>query len=525
MSSLDNPLILTFDVGTQSARCLLVKTDGSFEDIHQVKYETPYYSPNPGWAEQKADFYYEQICEAGKIIAERNKDKLDRVIAVTLTVIRDTVLCLDKDNKPLRDIILWLDKRQADFNDPFPLYKKALFKLVGMGEATKIIYQASVCNWIMQYQPEIWEKTAKYVMLPTYLNYRITGNLVDSEANMIGHIPFDYQKRVWRSKNNLNRCICDVPSDKCCDLVKSGEELGKISKEFSEKTGIPEGLPLIATGSDKGCETVGLSVVHKNQAAISLGTTATVQLALKKYVEPQRFMPAYPAVPNDMFNPEIEIYRGFWLISWFINEFGAKDELEAKELGIHTEKLLDEKIKELPPGCDGLLLQPYWTPGVINPTSKGAVIGFSDHHTRYHLYRAIIEGLGFELYHSLKNMEKRAKLNIDEVYIAGGGARSDIVCQIFADIIGLPVKTIQTHEACSIGASMVAFISKGVFKNYDDAIASMVHNKKVFVPNEENHKAYMVIYKSAYSKIFGSLEHIYKKTIKLTKRFERRQKI
>lgn len=515
---MEQPLVLTFDVGTQSARCLLVRPDGKFEDICQVKYDEAYYSRKPGWAEQRPDFYYDRICEAAKVICERNSDKLSRVIAVTLTVIRDTVLCLDKDNKPLRDIILWLDKRQADFNDPFPLYKKFLFKVAGMQDATRILYQASVSNWIQQYQPDIWQKTAKYVMLPTYLNFKMTGELCDSEANMIGHIPFDYKRRTWRTHSDITRCICDVPDEKLCRLVKSGETIGKITAEFSKDSGVPEGLPLIATGSDKGCETLGLSVVHENKAAISLGTTATIQLALKRYVEPQQFMPAYPAVPNDMFNPEIEIYRGFWLISWFIKEFGAAEVEEAKKLGCSPEQLLDERIEKLPPGCGGLLLQPYWTPGVINPTSKGAVVGFADYHTRYHLYRAIIEGLGFELYQSMKLMEKRAKLTVDEIFVGGGGARSDIVCQILSDITGLPVKRIQTHEACSIGASMVAFIAKDIFKDYDEAIASMVHEKDVFTPDKTAHGTYMDIYKGAYSKIFGKLEPIYKKIIKITKR-------
>lgn len=513
---MDTPLVLTFDVGTQSARCLLVKPDGSFEDMCQVKYDEPYYSRNPGWAEQRPDFYYDRICEAGKIICTRNKEKLKDVIAVTSTVIRDTALCLDKDNKPLRDIIVWLDKRQADFNDPFPLWKKLAFKVAGMGETTKIIYRASACNWIKQHQPDIWAKTAKYVMLPTYLNYKMTGKLRDSQANMIGHIPFDYKNRKWKSENDLTRCIFDVPDDKLCEIVKSGETIGTITKEFSEASGVPEGLPLIATGSDKGCETLGLSVFHENQAAISLGTTATLQFALKKYVEPQQFMPAYPAVPNDMYNPEIEIFRGLWLVSWFIKEFGGIDAQEAKELGVPPEKLLDERIKKIPPCSEGLLLQPYWTPGVINPTSKGAVIGFADYHTRYHLYRAILEGLGFELYKSLKIMEKRAKLHIDEIFVGGGGARSDVVMQILADIIGLPVKRIQTHEVCSIGASMVAFLAKGVFKDYDEAIKAMSHVKDVFTPEPKAHEAYMSIYYEAYIKIFPMLEPIYRKIIKTT---------
>lgn len=515
---MEEPLVLTFDIGTQSARGLLVAPDGTFEDIYQVKYDEPYYSRNPGWAEQRPDFYYDRICEISKVLCERNAEKIQRIIAVTLTVIRDTVLCLDENHVPLRDIILWLDKRQADFNNPFPLYKNLIFKIAGMAEATKILYRATASNWIRQYQPDIWKKTAKYVMLPTYLNYKITGNLVDSEANMIGHIPFEYEKRVWKKDSSLTKCICDVPQEKLCRLVKSGEILGTVTREFSKQSGVPEGLPLIATGSDKGCETLGLSVTKPTKAAISFGTTATIQMAVKKYFEPQKFMPAYPAVPNDMFNPEIEIYRGFWLVSWFVKEFGAEERQEASVLGCAPEQLLDKYIEKLPPGCEGLLLQPYWTPGVINPTSRGAVVGFADYHTHIHFYRAIIEGIAFELYHSLKIMEKRSGLNIEEVYVGGGGARSDIVCQITADVFGLPIKRIQTHEACSIGASMVAFVAKGIFKDYDDAIEHMVHETSVFLPRQNVHETYMDLYTGAYRKIFGRLEPIYKRIIKITKR-------
>ena len=171
------PLVLTFDIGTQSARCLLVKPDGSFQDICQLKYDEPYYSRKPGWAEQRPDFYYDRICEAGKTVCSRNEE------------------------------ILWLDKRQAEFNDPFPFYKKWIFKIAGVEDTTKILYRATASNWIQQNQPDLWKKTAKFVMLPTYLNYKLTSVLADSEANMVGHIPFDYKHRVWKTNRSLTKCI------------------------------------------------------------------------------------------------------------------------------------------------------------------------------------------------------------------------------------------------------------------------------------------------------------------------------
>ena len=515
---MSDSLVLTFDIGTQSARCLLVRPDGSFADLIQQKYETPYFSRRPGWAEQKPDFYYDAIASLSKTLLERNRDRIAGITAVTLTCIRDTVLCLDKDRKPLRDIILWLDNRKAHFGDQIPPVKRALFRLVGMGETVRNIYRVTAANWLMQNEPETWEQTDKYVLLPTYLNYKLTGVLRDSTANMIGHIPFNYKKRQWQAPGELSRCVSDVPPEKLCELVPSGTVIGHITEEAAAATGIPAGLPLIATGSDKGCETLGLSVIREDRAAVSFGTTATLQMAVKDYFEPQQFMPAYPAVPNDMYNPEFEVYRGFWMISWFIEQFGEADRLEAERLGISTEQLLDERIKEIEPGSGGLLLQPLWTAGVNDPNVKGAVVGFADYHTRYHLYRAVVEGVCMELYRGLTVMQKRSGKTVKELFAGGGGAKSPVVCQIAADLFGLPVKRIQTHEASAVGASMVAFVAQGRFADYEDAIAHMVQPQDVFTPNEENHRLYMEYYDKVYRRLSSDLKQTDKNIVKILKR-------
>lgn len=355
-------------------------------------------------------------------------------------------------------------------------------------------------------------------MLPTYLNYKVTGVLADFQANMIGHMPFDYKNRRWQKQSALTHCIYAVPPEKLCDLVPSGQVIGTVTREFSAASGVPEGLPLIATGSDKGCETLGLSVIQPHKAAISLGTTATVQLALERYVEPQPFMPAYPAVPNHLYNPEIELYRGFWLVSWFLKEFCAKDLAQAKELGCPPEELLDRYIADIPPGCGGLLLQPYWTPGITTPAARGAIVGLTDHHTRYHLYRAILEGIAFELCHSLKRMEKRAGIRVEEIYVGGGGARSDVACQILSDLFGLPVKRTQTHEVSAIGAAMAAFLAQGVFHDYDEAIRCMVHEGDVFRPDPARHKVYAQLYHDVYTRLYPRLEPLYRRISQITKR-------
>lgn len=513
----NEPLVLTFDVGTQSARAMFVNKNGVIEASCQSKFEEPYFSSHNGWAEQKPDFYFEQICSVSNRLCRENAEKLERVTAVTMTIIRDTVLCLDKDNKPLRDIILWLDKREAKNEEPYGALSKFVFKLAGMEETVKDQVRNSVCNWIAENEPELWAKTAKYVMLPTYLNYKLTGRLCDSAANMVGHVPFDYKRRTWMKKSDLTRKVANVPDEKLCELVPSGEVIGKIKKEVCALMGIPYGLELIATGSDKGCETIGLSVLGDDKAAVSFGTTATIQMTVKDYFEPQKFLPAYPAVPNDMYNPEFQVYRGYWMVSWFINEFAAAEKIEAKEKGVSVESVLDSYLESVPAGCDGLVLQPYWTPGISNPLAKGSIIGFSDVHTRHHLYRAIIEGIDLALYDGLKTMEKRSGKKVKEIFVGGGGSKSDAVCKILANVMGLPVKRIQTHEACGIGSSMVAFISKGEFKDYPEAVSQMVQVSKVFQPDMREHTLYMEIYSRVYSKMYGKLEPLYKKMRKYLK--------
>jgi len=417
---------------------------------------------------------------------------------------------MDRDGKPLRDIIVWLDKRQCEMKKPFPFLNYALFSLIGMKDTANLQRRVSACNWIMENEPEIWEKTYKFVFISGYLNFMMTGNFVDSVANMVGHVPFNSRTRAWMGKNELSRCIFDIENEKLTDLIEPGETLGNITAEAACATGIPQGLPLIATGSDKGCETLGLSCLKSDSAAIGLGTTATIQLMMDRYMEPLPFIPAYPAVLKGRYNPEVQVYRGYWLISWFKKEFASKEVEEAERLGIMPEILLNELLKKIPAGCDGLVFQPYFTPGVVMPKARGAIIGFSDIHTREHIYRAIIEGINFALMDGLYTMQRRGKINIQKLFIAGGGSQSDEICKITANMFGLPAYRIQTYEASGLGSSIVAFAAKGVYKDAYEAAANMVRIKDEFLPDQKEHEKYKFIFDKVFSEIFGKLLPLYR---------------
>lgn len=120
-----------------------------------------------------------------------------------LTGICDSVLCLNSSMRPITPCILWLDERLAECKKPMLFLYRAGFALAGMSECAAYSREHSVCNWIQQNQPEIWEQTYKFIQISGYLIYRLTGVLADSVASQIGHLPLNYKKKKWMSKWNI----------------------------------------------------------------------------------------------------------------------------------------------------------------------------------------------------------------------------------------------------------------------------------------------------------------------------------
>lgn len=510
------PLVMTFDVGSQSVRAIIVDKDGNIQGSYKLAYkEICLPSSNPDYAEQDPRFYYDMICQAS--IGLKNNvsaDVLESVKAVSITCIRDTVLILDKDHKPLRNIITWMDRRRASGLPKLSLFKRAVLALVGLTDSINMLYKDSFYNWIRENEPELWEKTDKFVMLPGYLNYLLTGVLKDAVANQVGHIPLNNRKRAWMKKG-FSRCVADVPIKNLIDLVETGEVIGYINSQTAACSAIPQGLPLIATGPDKACEALGLSVTTREKAAISLGTAASIQFVTPRYFEPSPFIPAFPSIIPGYFNGEDQIYRGYWIVRWFIENFCHEEVQLARSRGCEVEDILDSYLSEIPAGCDGLVMTPNMHPGMTNPHTKSIMVGLTDIHTKKHIYKAIVEGINFELYHAMKRMERRSGQKIKVLYAGGGGSRSDTVLQILANVFGLPVKRTQTNETTAIGSSLAAFVGLGEFQSYDQAASSMIHDGKVFYPDMKAHALYMNIYNGVYKNLEKSNRFYFRRLSKI----------
>ena len=505
---MENKLILSLDLGTQSARAILIDEKGNLIAKEQKKYSPAYNSPENGYCEQNPDFYFNYIVEVTKNVISNNKNLTKNICGVVLTSFRDTAVFLDKDLKVLRPSILWLDQRVSHYIPKLAWWKSLALNIIGMAPVVKQQQQKTMAHWVKENQPDIWNKVYKYVNISTYLNYKITGQLTDTIANIIGHYPVDYKHAMWYGKFELKNGIFDIPKSTYCSLVKPTEIIGLVNKEFEFLTGLPAGLPLYGTGSDKSCESLGNGCIDETFASISYGTASSVTITTKKYIEPSPFLPAYTAVQRGYYNSELQIYRGYWMLNWFKDEFCNQESLEANIQNLATLDILNKKMLDIGPGSDGLVLQPYWGPSLERPNSRGSIIGFSEKHTKIHLYRAIIEGIAFCLREGKEHIEKKIHKKITKIVVSGGGSVSKAICQITADIFGLPVYKTHTIEASCLGAAMSGFIACNVYSNEKEAKENMVRYVEEFIPNKENHEKYNFLFKKVYTKIYPDIKKL-----------------
>ena len=510
--------ILSIDCGTQSLRAVIFSLKGELLAMQRMVYE-PYKSANPGWAEQDPEVYWGALKKACQSLRSENPEYFSQIVGVGVTSMRDSLVNIDKEGNTLRPLMVWLDQRKAKTVYKPNFVMKLVIWFIGMKDSIKKAQRDGKCNWIKQNQPEVWKKTHKIMQISGFLNYRLTGEFKDSVASQIGHIPFDYKRQKWGNPRQLltfSAKLYPVEKEKLPELVKPGEIIGRINSKAGSETGLPLNLPVVACGSDKGCETIGMGVLTNEKASLSFGTTATIQTTSKKYLEPIPFMPSYPAVISGFFNPEVEIFRGFWMISWFKNEFAHNEIQEAEKRGVSAEEVLNELLCQSPPGSMGLMVQPYWSPGLSQPAAKGAIIGFGDVHKKPHIYRAVIEGLVYALKEGKEKIEKVSKTKIHQLAVSGGASQSDEICQITADIFNLPVFRGTTSETSGLGAAILTAFGTGNFNSLEDAVREMVQIKDEFQPNKSHVTIYDQLYKKIYKKMYKKLEPFYHEIREIT---------
>ncbi len=391
--------ILALDVGTQSVRAMVFDATGALLARSRVPIEPYVEGGPPGCCEQDADLYWRAIGQACAGLWAMPEGRRDALAGVALTTQRGTVVVTDEAGDPLRRAMVWLDRCRVEGLPRIGGKWGIAFRAAGVTETVATFMAEAEANVLARTEPQTWAQVRHFLLLSGYLTHRLTGEFVDSVAAQVGYLPFDYRGLRWAAPGDWKWQAVPVRPEWLPRLLPPGDLLGVISQAAAAATGIPAGLPLIAAAGDKACEVLGSGALEPGIGAISLGTTATINTTHRRYYEVIPAVPPYPAAIPDTYSLEVNVYRGFWMIEWFKREFGGAEVARAELEGVEPEVLFDELIAATPPGSMGLILQPYWSPGVRipGPEAKGAVIGWGDVHTRAHLYRAILEGLAYAL--------------------------------------------------------------------------------------------------------------------------------
>ncbi len=494
-------LILSIDAGTQSVRASLVDLRGEIRRFHKTPIQ-PYYSARPGWAEQDPEYYWRMLCDTcGRLLAEAGGEK-EALKAVAITTQRATMINVDPEGRPLRPAIVWLDARQADTSKIIPAPLRPLLRVLGLGDFIEFLAANCEATWIRQNQPGVWEKTHKFLLLSGFLIFRMTGEFRESVGNVFGYLPIDLKKGAWAGRASPLWRLFPVERGKLPDLVPVATLLGRVTNRASRQTGIPAGLPVVAAANDKACEILGCGCLTPETACLSFGTMASADVPNRRYVEVRPRFPPFPAALPGQYYTEVTTMRGFWMVSWFRDQFGHPEKRRAEEEGKSPEALLDELIAGIPPGSEGLVLHPCWTPGPMDdPAMKGSIIGFTSIHTRAHLYRAILEGVIYSLKQGIGLLEKKNRTRIRQLRVSGGGSQSRTAVQIAADVFGLPAQRPHVFETSSIGAAIDAAVGLGYHSDFKAAVREMTRVRDTFDPDPVAGRIYGEIFEKVYSRI------------------------
>jgi sugar (pentulose or hexulose) kinase len=498
---------IVIDGGTQNIKAFIFDEKGN-EVYGEACPVTPYFSVQPGFAEQDAEKYLEITEKVTRSVVENSHVPKDEIAAVAITSHRSTIVPVDKDGKPVRPAITWLDERKTE-----GLNLPAGFETLTV---LKEYQRRSKFNWLKKYEPENYDKTHIFLTIASYIFHALTGEFKDCSSMIVGLFPYDYAQLEWHSLEMVYE-IFGVEREKLPPLVSPAEIAGTVSEEGAKSFGVPQGLPIIIGAGDKQSELLGAGVISNDIAEVSYGTAAVIELFSAEYIEhPQLDFFTWGAAIPKHWALEGFVGSGYWIVSWFKREFAKYEEEEAEKLNIPTEDLLNREIKEIPAGSMGLILQPYWHPRENEPLSKGAIIGFSGEHTRAHVYRAIIEGIAYELRRLKEVMEELSGSKVKELRVGGGGSKSNEIMQITADVFNLPASRMHTSDLSALGAAIDAAVTLNIYHDFPEAVDNMVRVKETFTPHAKNVKIYDRLFNEVYKEIYSALSPLYRKIAEIT---------
>jgi xylulokinase len=310
---------------------------------------------------------------------------------------------------------------------------------------------------------------------------RLSGDRATDVADASGTLLFDVKARKWSSEM---LSATEIDERLLPRVYESPEVTGVISKAGAEATGLRAGTPIIAGGGDQAAGAVGMGIVRPGTASSTIGTSGVVFAATAKpMLDPKGRVHTFcHAIPGRWHVMGVTQGAGLSL-RWFQDQFGA-----IGEGGCDPYDRLTKEASSVSSGSDGLIWTPYLmgerTPH-LDPFARAALVGLTASHTRAHIVRAIMEGVAFSLRDAFEIFNE-IKVQVEEIKLGGGGARSSLWRQIQADVYGHRVDTVAAEEGAAFGAALLAGVGVGMWSSVDAACDAVVRIADQVEPNAES---------------------------------------
>ncbi|MCY4018065.1 MAG: FGGY-family carbohydrate kinase [Chloroflexi bacterium] len=488
----DDRLLLGIDIGTSSSKGVLVDLDGQVLAEQTVPHG--FDIPQPGWAEQDADaVWWRDFCTISRGLIDAAQIDPARIAGVAASAIAPTMLPLDENYRALRPSILYgIDTRAGQEIDDLTAELGADEIFARTGQSLSAQSVAPKVLWYRRHQPELFKRTRKIVTASTYLVYRLTGRFVVDNYVAPYFTPFfDVHQLSWR-KDWVER-IC--PLEWLPETLWSGQQAGAVTTKAAEETGIPAGTPVAAGTADALAEAIAAGATEAGDLMVMYGTTLFLIQTTAAYRPHRNLWASVGIVPGSAILAAGLSTSGA-LLTWFRDELAHAERQRAEQEDVNAFALLSQIASGITAGSGGLVTLPYFS-GERTPINdvhaKGMIFGLSLSHSRAHLYRSLLEGIGYGLRHNIEAMAE-VDARPQRLVAIGGGVQDPLWLQICSDIAGLPQDVPRQTIGAAYGDAYLAGMAAGLFDDFAPLRNAWVRIDRRIQPNAGTKAIYDDLY-------------------------------
>lgn len=468
--------VLVVDVGTSSMRAILYDDCGGRLAEHQVRYY-PSYEDN-GVVEQEAGSFEFALCECVSAVAVAASESGWAIDLVALTSQRSSITAVDAAGIPLIPFLMWQDTRNAALCDELSHEEGLVFRLSGTRVNT--VFSGGKMAWVERELPDVARRCHKYMTIPEYLMHVMTGSWRTDQTYASRSNLMNIRTRSW-DPELLG--MFGVPSDKLCEIVSCGEVIGAVTADFSIRTGLAEGTPVVSSGGDQQCAAVGQGVLSPGTVSVVTGTGAFIETAVREVpADLTSDVICNASCLSGQYTLEANVIACCSAFDWF---------RETLCPGMDYEQIGEALLREHANGPSCIVLPYFQGRGTPDWNSRATAtfheVSLST--SRDMMLYALLLGIFVEVRNNLDSMERYVPLVRGRV--SGGLTQTPVINQIQADVYGMPLVRLEDFESTARGALISALVGQGVYANAELAYEKVVGDagSTLYVPDSARHEA------------------------------------